>query len=327
MVPVADEKPLACWTGKDRIGAEALPSLTVIFRSGGCAWNRCLMCGYRSVRMEGQPGQLATRILAQLSWIRSHHDPASYDLVKIYTSGSFLDPCEVPPAARDAVGDAFRGKVVIAETRPEFVTPEVLDDFIARVDDGSRAVPLYTAIGLETTDDGIREKCIRKGFTFADYLGAARIARDAGAGVKAYLLQKPPFLTEREAAEDMSRSLAALAGHADLVSLNPCTVQSGTTVEWLWQRGAYRPPYLWSVLRVLEGAPMHVTCDPVGGGYPRGPHNCGRCDRELLAGIRDHSLSGDRALLRALLGQECSCRAEWDLVMERERPYAMPLTR
>ncbi|MDD1648676.1 MAG: archaeosine biosynthesis radical SAM protein RaSEA [Methanomicrobiales archaeon] len=327
MVPVADEKPLACWTGKDRIGAEALPSLTVIFRSGGCAWNRCLMCGYRSVRIDGQPGQLATRILAQLSWIRSHHDPASYDLVKIYTSGSFLDSCEVPPAARDAVGDAFRGKVVIAETRPEFVTPEVLDDFIARVDDGSRAVPLYTAIGLETTDDGIREKCIRKGFTFADYLGAARIARDAGAGVKAYLLQKPPFLTEREAAEDMSRSLAALAGHADLVSLNPCTVQSGTTVEWLWQRGAYRPPYLWSVLRVLEGAPMHVTCDPVGGGYPRGPHNCGRCDRELLAGIRDHSLSGDRALLRALLGQECSCRAEWDLVMERERPYAMPLTR
>jgi hypothetical protein len=327
MVPVAEEKPLACWIGKDRIRGEVLPSLTMIFRTGGCAWNRCLMCGYRSIRTEGTPDQLEALVLAQLRWVRQHHDPASYDLVKIYTSGSFLDPCEVPPAARDAVGDAFRGKVVIAETRPEFVTPDVLREFIDRVDDGSRTVPFYAAIGLETTDDGIREKCIRKGFTIAHYLQATRIARDAGAGVKAYLLQKPPFLTEREAVEDMSRSLASLTGHADLVSLNPCTVQSGTTVEWLWQRGAYRPPYLWSVLQVLEGAPVHVTCDPVGGGYPRGPHNCGTCDRELLAGIRDYSLSGDRGLLRALLREECGCKGEWKLVLERERPYAMPLTR
>ena len=66
MVPVAEEKPLACWAGKDRIGEEVLPSLTVIFRSGGCAWNRCLMCGYRSVRMEGPPGHLEERIRAQL---------------------------------------------------------------------------------------------------------------------------------------------------------------------------------------------------------------------------------------------------------------------
>jgi archaeosine synthase beta-subunit len=327
MVPVTEEKPLACWMGKDRIREEVLPSLTVILRTGGCAWNRCLMCGYRTIRIEGTSDQLAARIQGQLRWILHHHDPASYELVKIYSSGSFLDPCEVPPAARDAVADAFRGKVVIAETRPEFVTREVMAGFIARVDDGSRTVPCYAAIGLETTDDGIREKSIRKGFTLADYLQASRIARDAGAGVKAYLLQKPPFLTEREAMEDMSRSLAALAGHADLISLNPCTVQSGTTVEWLWQRGAYRPPYLWSVLQVLEGAPVHVTCDPVGGGYPRGPHNCGRCDHELVDGIRDYSLSGDRGLLRALLKQECRCKREWELVMERERPYAMPLTR
>ncbi|MDD1656033.1 MAG: TIGR01210 family radical SAM protein, partial [Methanomicrobiales archaeon] len=241
MVPVAEEKPLACWIGKDRITDEVLPSLTVIFRTGGCAWNRCLMCGYRSVRVEGSSEELAARVVAQLRWVQRHHDPASYDLAKIYTSGSFLDPCEVPPVAQDAVGDAFRGKVVIAETRPEFVTREALGEFIARVDDGSRAVPCYTALGLETTDDGIRKKCIRKGFTFADYRRAARAARDAGAGVKAYLFFNAPVPTEREAKDDMSRSLASLAGHADLISLNPCTVQSGTTVEWVWQRGAYRP--------------------------------------------------------------------------------------
>jgi hypothetical protein len=327
MVPVAEEKPPACWTGKDRIRGEVLRSLTVIFRTGGCAWNRCLMCGYRSVRMEGTPGELSARVVAQLRWVQQHHDPASYDLAKIYTSGSFLDPCEVPPAARDAVGDAFRGKVVIAETRPEFVTRDVLEEFMARVDDGSRAVPCYTAIGLETTDDAIREKCIRKGFTFTEYQQAARTARDAGAGVKAYLLLKPPFLTEREARDDIARSIATLTGHADLISLNPCTVQSGTMVEWLWQRGAYRPPYLWSVLQILEGAPVHVTCDPVGGGYPRGPHNCGSCDRELVTGIRDYSLTEDRGLLRALLKKECGCKGEWELVLDRERPYAMPLTR
>ncbi|HXW98251.1 MAG TPA: TIGR01210 family radical SAM protein, partial [Methanomicrobiales archaeon] len=80
-------------------------------------------------------------------------------------------------------------------------------------------------------------------------------------------------------------------------------------------------------LLVLSRVGVPVTCDPVGGGTPRGPHNCRSCDGELVKGIRDYNLSGDLTLVKALLEQECPCKKEWEFVLGAERPWAMPLTR
>jgi radical SAM enzyme (TIGR01210 family) len=195
------------------------------------------------------------------------------------------------------------------------------------LDTGSDPVSFAIAIGLETSDDSIREKCIGKGFSFDDFIAASRTARRAGAGVKAYLLQKPPYLTEGESIEDVVRSVCEVLPHADAISLNPCTVQKGTEVERLWRAGAYRPPFLWSVILALSRAGVPVTCDPVGGGTPRGPHNCPSCDGELVRGIEDYSISGDRSLLDALLSVDCSCRKVWEFVLGAERPWSMPLSR
>ncbi|RPJ52752.1 MAG: TIGR01210 family radical SAM protein [Methanobacteriota archaeon] len=323
------EKPLAAWLGKERHNGEILDCLTVILRSGGCRHAACRMCGYRHERYEEgiAPEQLAGRIEAQIAWTLREFPTSGYRMVKIFTSGSFFDPCEVPPLARAAAARAFRGKLVIAETRPEYIDREVLLDFAAEVDDGSFATPVFVAVGLETTDDAIREKSIGKGFSYEDYRAAAREAHAAGCGVKAYLLHKPLFLTEGEALADMRRSIAEASSSAEIVSMNPCTVQSRTEVEWYWRRGAYRPPYLWSVLAILADAPVHVLCDPLGGGKARGPHNCGTCDREIVAGIRDYSLSADRELLRAILERGCNCTKEWEFVLGSERPFCMPLTR
>ncbi len=182
-------------------------------------------------------------------------------------------------------------------------------------------------MGLETTNDAIREKSIDKGFTYADFLQAASTAHRAGAGVKAYLMMKPPFLTEAEARDDMLRSIEEVSSVADMISMNLCTVQSRTDVERLWKQNAYRPPYLWSVLDVLIRSPVHVLCDPVGGGQMRGPHNCGACDRPIVKGIGEYSLTGDKELLRVLAEEDCSCKQEWEFVLREERPYCMPLTR
>jgi radical SAM enzyme (TIGR01210 family) len=247
-------------------------------------------------------------------------------MIKIFTSGSFFDPAEVPISFQKETAQAFRGKIVIVESRPEYITPDIIGDFLADLDDDTYTTPLYCAIGLETTSDMIREKCINKGFTYADFKQAATVAHKAGAGVKAYLLFKPLFLTESEAVTDMKSSLADIAGSVEMVSMNPCTVQKRTELEVYWKQGAYRPPYLWSVLTLLNDAPMHVTCDPLGGGQKRGPHNCGTCDYEITKGIRDYSLSADRDLIRALLEMNCSCKSEWEYVLAHEQPYCMPLT-
>jgi len=321
-------RPLACWRGKERHDGTILECLTVIFKTAGCTWNQCLMCGYRHERFtpaESSAGQ-ELPLLSQLAWVQERHRPADYQMVKIFTSGSFFDRSEIPLSVLGKIAAAFRGKLVIAETRPEFVNSETITPFLEKIDDGSWAIPLYCAVGLETSDDSIREKCIRKGFSYNDFTGAARRAHTLGAGVKAYLLLKPLFLTEREAVDDMNSSIRDAVDDADLISMNPCTVQGHTELEWYWRQGAYRPPFLWSVLSVLNEAPVHITCDPVGAGRKRGPHNCGSCDRAIIQGIRDYSLNGDRDLIASLLEIECGCKEEWMYVLDQEMPFCMPLT-
>ena len=328
MLSKSIEKPLASWRGKDRYDGQVLDTLTVIFRSGGCSWNRCRMCGYRHERYPDLPSdELADRLIRQVRWVKENFRDEDYQVLKVFTSGSFFDPDEVPPAARRAVAEAFRGKMVIAETRPEYVERLALEEFREEIDTGDWARALTVAVGLETTNDAIREKSIDKGFTYADFLGAAGVAHAAGVGVKAYLLMKPPFLTEREARDDMVRSIRDVASVADSISMNLCTVQSRTEVEHLWKQHAYRPPYLWSVLDVLIASPVHVLCDPVGGGQTRGPHNCGSCDGPIVKGIGDYSLTEDVGLLRALAETECGCKEEWEFVLDHEEPFCMPLTR
>jgi radical SAM enzyme (TIGR01210 family) len=182
-------------------------------------------------------------------------------------------------------------------------------------------------MGLETSSDTIRKKSINKGFNYEDFERAAKAAHAAGAGVKAYLLLKPLFLTEGEAVADMESSIRDASNHAELISMNPCTVQRNTELEYYWKRGSYRLPYLWSVLKLLERAPVHVSCDPLGGGQKRGPHNCGKCDYEIVKGIRDYSMNADRDLISALLETRCDCREEYEFILANEKPWAMPLTK
>ena len=111
------------------------------------------------------------------------------------------------------------------------------------------------------------------------------------------------------------------AGLADIISMNPCTVQKHTELEYYWKRGAYRPPYLWSVLAALLSATVPVHCDPVGGGRARGPHNCGRCDYEIVSAIREYNLTADRQNLVEAFETGCECREEWESVLSLEKPY------
>lgn len=328
MVSRREEKPLASWMGEDLIEGEKKRTLTIILKSGGCRWNRCTMCGYRFERYHSmEEAELIDRMSAQIHWIEEHYRSEEYDLVKIFTSGSFFDSDEVPGEVRDKLGSLVRGKIVIAESRAEYITSGEIASFLDLIDTGDHTTPLYVAMGLETTNDRIREKCIDKGMTFTDFIQATKRAHDAGVGVKTYLMMKPLFLTENEAVADMKTSIREAAPYSDLISMNLCTVQKRTDLEYYWKRGAYRPPYLWSALDVLLSTEEKVSCDPVGGGYSRGPHNCGGCDREIKDAITEYSLSYDRNLIQAAYDTECSCKDEWQYVLRHEMPWCMPLTR
>jgi radical SAM enzyme (TIGR01210 family) len=242
--------------------------------------------------------------------------------VKLYTSGSFLDPGEVPVPARAAILDMLandsRVREVVLESRPEYVSQDV----VVELRKSLRDTEIELGIGLESSNDLIRSICINKGFSREDFSHAVEIARSQDIGVRAYVLLKPPFLTERDALLDATQTIQdAAAMGVTTISLNPVNVQRYTLVERLWSRGEYRPPWLWTVLEVLKrssdsvGASLRIVCDPVAAGKLRGTHNCGVCDESVSQAIGKFSLVQDASVLE---GPNCGCLSVWHHVLEHE---------
>ncbi|HIE32016.1 MAG TPA: TIGR01210 family radical SAM protein [Methanosarcinales archaeon] len=320
-------KPAAVWRSHDRLTDGVIRSLTMILRTGGCYRCRdgqcCTMCGFirDSAPVPPSPGDL----IAQFEDAMARR-PGGRFMVKMFTSGSFLDAAEMPTEAgseilRQLDDDPDVTKVLL-ETRPEFVTAEAMA--------ACRQVihkKLEIAIGVETSNDSIRLDCINKGFLFEDFVRASGIAHRYDSTVKAYLLLKPPFLSEGVAIRDIIKSVRDVSQHAETISINLCNVQKGTLVEQLMRRGGYRPPWLWSAIAVLwqaktENPDLIITSDPVGAGSRRGPHNCGRCDPGAADAINKFSLSQETGDLRI----ECDCMELWEKVVELEDvSYGAPL--
>ena len=302
-------KPIV-WKEKERLNGDIVECTTVILKTAGCYWNSCYMCSYAREAYPATDEELKEQIRYVLS------EPTS--VLKIFTSGSFFDDREVSREVRLFLKDMIKKvgtKKLIVESRPEFITEDALEDF--------REVNLEVGIGLETADDKIRELCINKGFMFSDFVRAAKTLKEFGFRVKAYLLLKPLFLSEYEAIEDVVSSAEKIKDLVDVISINLTNVQKGTLVERLWAAGLYRPPWLWSAVECLRRiSDIEVISDPVAAGKRRGPHNCGRCDREVASALRKYSLTQNR---KYLLNLDCKCRDVWEKILELENFARIPL--
>lgn len=302
---------IRAWQEKEGLGGEVVDAFVLILRTSGCYWARsrgCTMCGYARETL----GREATKeeILSQVKKALEKYRGEPY--VKIYTSGSFLDPSEVPVEARSEVAALF-GKTarrLLIESLPEFITPES----VGALKD-SFGHELEIALGLETTQDEVLKKAVTKVSTVKEYLDAAAKVREAGAFPKAYLLLKPPFLTEEESMADTIRSIGISAQHFSTISINPVHIQGGTLVERLWRKGLYRPPWLWSLREVMlrgrevAGPSVRLVSFPTSGGNERGVHNCLSCDGRVLRAVERSSVTQDFDALEDV--DTCSCTERW----------------
>lgn len=279
------------------------------------------MCSYLLDGSQEMPtsDQLVEQFETAMVDLKGKQAPLS---VKIYTSGSFLDPAEIREDARSAIlgiiGSDDRIREVVLESRPEYVEDLVLSD-IRRIL-GDRRIEI--GMGLETSSDLVRTVCINKSFDLQDFKRSLATAKQHNIGIRAYVLLKPPLMTEREAMLDAIDTIrVAQSLGVTTVSLNPVNVQNDTLVEKLWNRRKFRPPWLWSVLEVLREASkesdgwMRIVCDPVAGGKIRGPHNCGKCDNEIIQAIREYSLNQDTSVLSR---PTCGCIHQWEHVLRHE---------
>ena len=299
------------WRERDYLKGEVAAGV-VILPTRGCAWGLaggCAMCGY-VYESASVPQEILLREFTQ-----ALDRLGKVEYLKIFNSGSFFDEREL---ARETAFTVFEEinrrpwiKRVQVEARPEYLDPRILRESVDHL-----TASLEVGIGFETVSDYIREMCINKGTTLKDLKRAMGSCRQAGAEVKAYILVKPLFLTEREGIEDAVRSgYAAHRYGATRVSLNPVSVHRDTLVEALWKRGEYSPPWLWSLveimLRLREKIDVPLLCHPTGAGKTRGAHNCGKCDREVFKSIVSFSATQRDAFLREAADPGCSCREVW----------------
>jgi len=330
-------KYVAAWLEDDVLtkGGARITALVVILRTPGCSWFRstttvggCTMCGYINDCLAPETPLTPDDLLEQFRSAVDKYENKQFDLIKIFTSGSFIDDAEVPKAAQMSIMELCQNvgvSRVIFESRPEFVTSQKLQD-LSTIYDGE----LQLAIGLETSNDDIRKFAINKGFKFQDYCNAVKIVRDFGILIKTYLLLKPLFVTEFDGISDVLQSIRALHdGLTDCISINPVNIQKNTLVEYLFNRRDYRPPWLWSVVSVLDqgyeilkDTNINLISQPTAGGTRRGAHNCGNCDKSVLEEINKFSISNDPQALRSVT---CNCRASWRDTIELENVIKSPL--
>ncbi len=295
---------VSAWTERELLDEEIVDAFVVILRTKGCYWARksgCSMCGYVSDCFT----DVSEKDLLQ-QWSQAMKVYREQPVVKVYNSGNFFDPNEIPAEARRIILEDLgkRCEKVVVENLPQLVRRPLLEEALDLCE------RFEVAIGLETANDFVRDHCISKDFHFDAFVKAAKVARQVGATVKTYLLLKPPFLSERAAMADVVASAKAIDQLTDTISINPTNVQRDTLVDRLYRKGEYRPPWLWSLveaLRVLRGLKARVMSKPTGGGKRRGAHNCGHCDGIILKALEDFSLKRSDWLDEL----ECECQRDW----------------
>jgi len=292
-------------------GGVPVKKVRIYMNSRGCRYAKrkeCIMCGIFNMSKENLSIDDIVNSF-QKEFRKYNFD--EYPILSVYAPGSFLDKDELPLGARDEVlrevGKTRGVKMLIIETRPEFVTK----NSVGEVTNSIPGKELTIGIGLESSNDYVRNKCINKGFSWKDYLRAAKIATER-CNLRTYILFKPPFLTEEEAKKDAIKSIEdAFSAGSESVSIEICNVLEGTPVEALYDMGQYKPARLWSVIDVLsrfEGKRVFI------GGINDYPPpkaeagNCKLCTEKVKEELIRYNSTLNQDRLKKL---DCECRHKY----------------
>ncbi|MFT5516315.1 MAG: radical SAM enzyme (TIGR01210 family) [Rhodothermales bacterium] len=251
--PVDPRRPYALHVEPERSRGGRIEDIATVFLTNRECPFTCLMCDLWTHTMDHSvsPGD----ILEQLDFALAELPPTRH--IKLYNAGNFFDAKAIPKKDRAALAGRLREfETVVIENHPSLCGPAVTE--FASLLSGE----LEVAMGLETVHPEVLPR-LNKQMTAADFRAASEWLVARGVSVRAFVLLRPPFLTEREAVEWALKSVEfALESGADVCSIIPTRGGNGI-MERLAAKGAFAPPQLASLeeaqlrglqLRGLEGA-------------------------------------------------------------------------
>lgn len=294
----------------------------------GCKWCKqtggCTMCAFsQSTRKYTFGGRLYPHFIFMLIfyyayWLVKKQRP---ELLVIYNGGSFLCDEEIPGKTQLAIL-RFVAKhpsisKVLVESRAEFVTSEKMSQYAEAI--GGK--DLEIALGLESADDEIRNRCLAKGLSKETFEKAINLCHQFGFKVFAYVYLKPHCLDENQAVIDAIKSIGycfKVGVDVDEVSMSCAFVQKGTLLEKLYNEGKFVPPTLWSIIKVIRETSSlgpvrigHFDDDPPPIAIPRNYRHgneqavCPLCNKKAMEAIEQYRQTHDTRVFNTL---RCSCQ-------------------
>lgn len=248
-------RPHAWWIEKEhsRHGA-AEDVLTLFLVNSECAF-ACLFCDLWKNTLETAtpPGAVPTQIdyvsdqlgLNGAQVIRDGRP--SPRQIKLYNSGNFFDRRAIPREDYDAIAARVRGfETVIVENHPRLCGDDCL-----RFRDLIAPARLEVALGLETIHPDVLPR-LNKQMTLEDFSTAAALLHREGIDTRAFILLRPPWLSEEEGLEWAIRSIEfAFAQGVGCCSVIPARSGNGI-LDAMQVEGTFSPPRLSSLEAVLE---------------------------------------------------------------------------
>ena len=236
------QKPYSWLVEKERTRSGKIEDTATIFLSNLECPFRCLMCDLwknttnKSVRIGDIPNQI--------EWALKQMPEVKH--LKLYNSGNFFDKKAIPEEDYSQIASLLSGfETIIVESHPKFINEKCL------LFKEMLKPELEVAIGLETVHLEVLQK-LNKQMTLNDFSKAVRFLAKNGIRSRAFILLKPPFLSESEGIFWANKSI----DYAFEVGVQCCTVipvRGGNgAMDILMKNGDFSLPMLSSLEKVLE---------------------------------------------------------------------------
>lgn len=242
-------------------------ALTITLSPVGCQWARkggCTMCG----EFEGADrrpkilknaqfhiAQFASAISNPEIWETAKKEKCPITWLRIFQEGNFTNTDEMNLSAQETIlrmATHIQGiKRITIEARPQYITDKSVE-MLSNVFKDSN-VELEIGMGVEAVNDIVRNVCINKGDSKEEFIRAVDLLNKNNIKPLAYIIVKPPFLTEQEAIiEAISTAQFATDIGFKRISFEPMSIHSYSLVDALFQTGQYKVPWLWSVVEIAK---------------------------------------------------------------------------
>jgi radical SAM enzyme (TIGR01210 family) len=235
-------KPYAWLIEKELTASGTVEDVATIFLTNRECPFYCLMCDlWKNTTDKPVP---AGAIPNQIEWALNHIPRVNH--LKLYNSGSFFDTMAIPEEDYKRIASLISNfETVVVESHPELINERCLlfRDMIKP--------DLQVAVGLETVNAEILYK-LNKKMTLEDFSNSVSFLASHGISSRAFILLRPPFLSESGGIYWAERSLDfAFSIGVECCVIIPVRAGNGA-MDQLQEKGLFEKPDIHSLEEVLE---------------------------------------------------------------------------